>query len=193
MYILEFYYEHIIKHDLINKFKYSNIKNIAKLKKIILNFGCNNSKFKSIASAFLFLELLSNNSVNITKTKKSNLVLKIRKGTPIGCSVTLTRTKMYKFLFKFLIEILPVLKNFKGIPYVLKKNSYNSFSFYIKDLVLLKEFNTHFHLFNNLPPLNVTIITNTKNEQELIYLLQSFKIPLILKTKKCNSNSIGRV
>ena len=70
MYILEFYYNHIIKHDLLNKFKYSNIKNIPKITKIVLNFGCTNYRIKNIASASLVLELLSNKPEIITKTKK---------------------------------------------------------------------------------------------------------------------------
>lgn len=181
MYILKFYYEHIIKHDLINKFKYYNLKNIPKIKKIIINIGCSNYKIKNIAPAFLFLELLTNKSSLFTKTKKANIFLKIKKGTPIGCVVVLTKIKIYKFLFKLLLEILPSLKNFKGITYKFHKLKCNSFSFYIKDLVVLKEFNPHFHLFNNLPAINITIITNTQNKNELIYLLQSFKLPLLPK------------
>ena len=88
----------------------------------------------------------------------------------MGCSVILTKTKMYKFLFKLLVEILPALKNFKGFVFVYNKNKSNSFSFNIKDLILLKEFNTHFHLFNNVPSLNITIITNITTEKEFIYL-----------------------
>lgn len=181
MYILEFYYEYIIKHDLINKFNYYNVKNIPKIKKVILNFGCSSYKLKSIAPAFLFLELLAHKTSVLTKNKKANIFLKIKKGTPIGCSLILTKVQMYKFLFKLILEILPSLKNFKGIFYTIKKLKPNSFSFYIKDLIILKEFNPHFHLFKNLPALNITIITNTKTSTELIYLLQSFKIPLKVK------------
>jgi ribosomal protein L5 len=94
----------------------------------------------------------------------------------------LTKNKIYNFLFKLILEILPALKNFKGISYKFNKLKCNSFSFYIKDLIVLKEFNPHFHLFNNLPALNITIITNTKNKNELIYLLQSFKLPLLSKS-----------
>lgn len=181
MYILEFYYEHIIKHDLINKFKYYNVKNIPKIKKIIINMGCSNYKMKNIAPAFLFLEILTNKCSIFTKTKKANIFLKIKKGTPIGCAVILTKIKMYTFLFKLLLEILPYLKNFKGIFYKASKLKCNSFSFFIKDLIVLKEFNPHYHFFNNLPELNITIITNTKTKLELIYLLKSFKLPLLTK------------
>lgn len=178
---LEYYYEYIIKHDLINKFKYYGLKNLPKLKKIFLNFGCPNHTIKNLAPALLFLELLCDKNGSLTKTKKVNIFIKIKKGTPIGCLVILTRIKMYKFLFKLILEILPSLKNFKGIPYVYKKLKTNSFSFYIKDLTILKEFNPHYHLFNDLPSLNITILTNTNTKTELMYLLRSFKLPLRVK------------
>ena len=181
MHILEYYYEHIIKQDLTNKFQYSNLKNIPKLKKIILNFGCQNHEIKNIVQSILSLELITNKQSKLSKTKNSNVFLKIKKGAPIGCYVILKKTKMYKFLFKLLVKIFPILKDFKGISFLLAKNNVNSFSFYIHDLINIKELNTHFYLFNNLPSLNIIIITNTKTKKEFLYLLKSFKIPLILK------------
>lgn len=181
MYILEFYYEKIIKPDLLNKFKYKSIEHIPSIKKVVLNFGCKNHEIKSIAAALLSLELISNKRGNVKKSRKPNVFLKIRKGAPIGCSVILKNRAMYLFLFKLIVEIFPILKDFKGIPFYLNKKKYNNFSFYIEDLVGLKELKNHFYLFNNLPSLNITIVTNTKTEYEFLYLLKSFKIPLLLK------------
>ena len=177
MYILEHYYEYIIKQDLLNKFNYLNVKNVPNLKKIILNFGCSNHRIKNIAPAVLMLELLSNKLSKLTKTKKSNVLLKIKRGTPVGCCLVLKKTKMYIFLFKLLIDILPELKNFKGAPITSNEKNCNSFSLYIKDLALLKEFSMHFHFFSKLPPLSITLVTNAKTKTELKYLLLAFKIP----------------
>ena len=179
MNILEFYYEKVIKHDLINKFYYLNIKNIPKLEKIVLNFGCNSHNIKKLAAAILALELISLKKGKLSSSKNSNIFLKIRKGAPTGCYVILKKKKMYSFLFKLLVEIFPNLKNFKGIPNNKDYgNNNNSFSFYIEDLISLKELNNHFYIFNNLPSLNITIISNSSKKKELIYLLKSFKIPL---------------
>ena len=181
MYILQCYYEKIIKPDLLNKFKYTNIKDIPQLKKIVLNFGCSNQGIKNIAPALLSLELLTTKKGNLSKTKNANIFLKLKKGAPIGCYIILKKRLMYQFLFKLLIEIFPTLKDFKGIPFVIKKNKFNSFSFYIKDLMAFKEFSNHFYLFNNLPSLNITVNSNTTTESEFIYLLKSFKLPLLIK------------
>ena len=127
------------------------------------------------------MELISKKPGNLSKTKSANVFLKIKKGAPIGCYVILKKIKMYKFLFKLLVEIFPIFKDFKGIPFSFTKKKVNNFSFYIYDLVNIKELSTQFYFFNNLPSLNITLITNTKTQKEFLYLLQSFKIPLILK------------
>jgi large subunit ribosomal protein L5 len=178
MNILEYYYKKIIVYDLINKFSYNNLKKIPKLDKIILNFGCKNSEMRNLAAALISLELItSNKNIKLTKSKKANIFVKIRSGHPVGCKVILKKRKMYEFFFKLLTEIFPVLKEFKGIT-LNKKINTTSFSFTLKDLISFKELETNFYLFNNLPPLNINLITNTKTEKELIYLLNSFKIPL---------------
>ena len=148
---------------------------------LIHAFLCKNHELKSIAPTILSLELISNKTSKLSKSKNSNVFLKIRKGAPIGCYVILKKNKMYKFLFKLLTEIFPILKDFKGIPFSLTKTKLNSFSFYITDLVNIKELNSHFYFFNNLPSLNIILVTNTKTKKEFLYLIQSFKIPLILK------------
>ena len=115
------------------------------------------------------------------KAKKPNIILKIRKGQPVGCFVVITNLKMYKFLFYLLVKIFPLIKDFKGIPLNFKNKQINTLSFYIYDLTVFKELNTHFYFYNKLPPLNITIVTNTTKKNEFIFLLNSFKIPLIIK------------
>ncbi|QXE46253.1 50S ribosomal protein L5 (mitochondrion) [Nitzschia inconspicua] len=178
MNLLENYYKQVIKYDLINKFFYNQLKDIPELKKIILNFGCKSFEIKNIAASLLSLELITTKQGTITKSKRANILLKIRKGYPVGCTVVLTKNKMYQFFFKLLTEVFPNLKDFKGIN--ISKNLKNkSFSLTLLDLIDFKELEKQFYLFNNLPPLNIILITNTKTRKELIYLLNSFKMPFV--------------
>jgi large subunit ribosomal protein L5 len=178
MNLLENYFKKVIKYDLINKFFYDNLNDIPELKKIILNFGCKSFEIKNIAAAILSLELITTQRASITKSKRANILLKIRKGYPVGCIVILTNTKMYQFLFKLLTEIFPNLKDFKGIN-VSQKLGQKSFSFTLVNLINFKELEKQFYLFTNLPQLNIVFVTNTKTRKELIYLLKSFKLPLV--------------
>lgn len=178
MNLLENYYKKVIKYDLINKFFYNNLNDIPELKKIILNSGCKSFEIKSVAAALLSLELITTKQGSITKSKRAIILLKIRKGYPVGCMVVLTNTKMYQFFFKLLTEVFPNLKDFKGIN-ISKKLGQKSFSFTLTDLINFKELEKQFYLFTNLPPLNIVFVTNTKTRKELIYLLKSFKLPFV--------------
>ena len=178
MNILENYYKKVIRHDLVNKFFYTHVNEIPKLKKIILNFGCKNYEIKTIASAFISLELITSQRSSLTTSKRANILLKIRKGYPVGCIVVLKGSNMYNFFFKLLSEVLPNLKDFKGLKASTKLGT-KSFSFTLKDLINFKELEKQFYLFTNIPPLNITFIANTKTRKELLYLLNSFKLPII--------------
>ena len=90
MNILEYYYKKVIVYDLINKFSYNNLKKVPKLKQIVLNFGCKNSEIKNLSAALISFELIaSNKNIELTKSKRANLFIKIRKGHPVGCKVIL--------------------------------------------------------------------------------------------------------
>lgn len=190
---LNFFYENVIKYDLINKFLFSDINEIPKLKKIVLNFGCKSNELKSVASALLALEFITTKKGKLVQSKRSHIQLKIRKGNPVGCMVILNKKNvMYLFLFRILNEILPNLKNFKSFINLKIKFKYNSMPFTLKELIVLPELENYFYLFSRLPSLNITLVTHTKTKQELIFLLSSFKIPF-QKLKNSNCNSIGRV
>lgn len=175
MNILEYYYKKIVRRDLINKFTYTHFEEVPQLKKIILNLGCKNSDVKSIASALLSLELITTKKGSLVKSKRANVLLKIRKGNPVGCVVILKNNAMYDFLFKLLSEVFPNLKSFTGLN-ISKNLGKTSFSFTLKDFINFKELEKQFYLFINLPPLNITLVTNARTKKELLYLLQSFKI-----------------
>lgn len=178
MNILENYYQKVVRYDLINKFSYTHLGEVPKLKKIILNFGCKSVEIRNLASALLSLELITTKQGSLTTSQRSNMLLKIRKGNPTGCTVKLQKDKMYIFLLKLLTEVFPNLKDFQGLS-ASNKLGNTSFSFTLKDLINFKELEKQFYLFINLPPLNITLVTNTRSKTELLYLLRSFKLPIL--------------
>ena len=110
MYFLNYFYNKNLKLDLINKFFYTDLKKLPKLKKIIVNFQCETTELKSIASSLLALELITKQKGILTKAKQPNLFLKIRKGNPKGCKLFIKKTSMLKFFTKNIIEIFPKIK-----------------------------------------------------------------------------------
>jgi large subunit ribosomal protein L5 len=178
MHFLTQFYNKNLKYELINKFIYTKSNSIPKLKKIILNFGCKTADLKQLASSLLAIELITNKKGIMTRTKKANILFKIRKGNPTGCKIILSKFNAYNFLSKLIIEIFPKLKNFSGLNSD-KKIKKNAVSYDLRETFTFKELENHYYLFNNLSKLNVTIVTNTKNKKEMIFLLKSLQLPII--------------
>ena len=176
-----------LKYELCNKFAFKNISELPKLKKIILNFGCRTADLKHLSASLLALELITCQKGRITTTKSPNLLLKIKKGNPSGCKVTLKKTQMLNFLLKMIINVFPKIKNFDGFKNP-DKNKSNLFSFKLNDTFVFKELEKNYYLFHKLKMLTVTIVLKCSLREELLFLLKSFQFPL---NCKCNSN--GRV
>jgi len=178
MHFLEHYYKTIVKYDLINKFTYETSKEIPQLKKIVLNFNCKTLELKSFAATILSLKLITlKRNANITNSKFPNLLLKIQQGQPVGCKIVLTRSYMYQFVCSILLEIISKI-SIVLILNISKKNiNYCSFKLSNNHLIFdnLKE---HFNVVNHISDLHVTVTTDSKTQDELFFLLKSFKIPV---------------
>ena len=173
MFFFEKYYNNIIKNDLLTKFNYKNVKTIPKLKKIILIFGFNTVDFKKISIALLALKLITKKQSKIVSAKKPNILLKIRKGEPVGCKVILTKKFMFLFLSNLLFKILPL--NFK-YRILLKECNVNFLTFNIKNILIFKTLEQNYILFNRIENLHLTVVTaSSKNKEEFFYFLNLLK------------------
>lgn len=192
MHIFKNYYNNVIKYDLINKFYYHNHKQIPKIINIVLNFNFKSLNVKNLVSSLVALELITMKKGIVLTSKKSNIVLKIRKGNPTGCKITLKKNYVHIFFFRLISEIFPNIKLFKGF-YVKNLVNSNSFIFKIKKTLFIYELEKYYQFFKDLPFIEINIITNSVYFFELTFLLQSYKFPIIYKNYICNYNSIGRV
>jgi large subunit ribosomal protein L5 len=178
MHFLNKFHNKNLKYELVNKFTYNKTKSIPKLEKIILNFGCKTADFRQLASSLLAIEVISNKKGVMRKTKKSNILFKIRKGNPTGCKIILTKFNAYNFLSKLIVEIFPKIKNFSSLDYP-KKIKKNAFSYNIYETFTFKELESHYYIFNNLSNLNITVVTSTNNKNEMLFILKGLQLPLM--------------
>ena len=83
---------------------------------------------------------------------------------------------MFEFFTKLIIDIIPRIKNKK----LLKTNFViNSLTYNIENVLLFKELEKNYLFFNDVKNFQVTFITNTETKEELLFLLDSFKLLLI--------------
>ena len=77
-----------------------------KFEKITLNFGIKEINFKALVLVMSTLEAIASQKPIPTKSTKSNIFLKIRKGAPVGCKLTLRKSNMFTFFSKLFLLIL---------------------------------------------------------------------------------------
>jgi len=155
---LNIYYCKNLKHNFINKFKYSSLNKLPKLKKIVISFKSKTPNLKIIAISLLAIEFIVNKKAKFTRTKNQNLTLKIKKGQLIGCKVFLTKKSIFLFLMNLILNILPVfIKNYR---FLLLKNLKNNdtFSLILKNIMLFLKLEKFYSIFNKIGQFNIIII-----------------------------------
>lgn len=161
----------IFNYDLVNKFYFKSCKNLPSLKCIVLTFTFKKYEFKNLLSSLVALKLVCDlQRPFILKSKISNINLKIRKGNPVGCKITLRNKKMYKFFFKLINYCLYNLKEVRSF-----KSNNNSFSFKIKNVLELTKLEQNYQFFKDMPFLNINLVFDSKKRDVLIFWLKAHK------------------
>ena len=175
MFFFETYFHKTVRYDLVNAFKCQNVTEIPKLKKIVLNFGYQKSNLKSLISGLLALEFITSKKSNLTKSKHLNLLLKIKKGNPVGCKIVLKKNTMFFFYTKLINSIFLKAKRAPKYTFQWGLNSVKSVSIQLKSPLLFADLETQFQFFRNIQRLDITLITNSRSQKELFFFLKSFK------------------
>lgn len=114
--IKEKYLKEVIP-NMMKEFSYKNIMEVPKIQKVVLNVGLGEAiqNIKLLDAAQKELSIITGQKAVVTKAKKSIAAFKLRKGTPIGCKVTLRGDRMYEFVDRFISLTLPRIRDFRGI------------------------------------------------------------------------------
>ena len=165
-----------IKPKLMEKFKYTNIHQIPKVTKIILNMGVGEAKddSKAIEKAQEELTLIAGQRAVITKAKKAIAGFKIRVGMNIGVKVTLINKKMFEFLDRLINIALPRVRDFRGLnPKSFDGNG--NYSMGIKEQIIFQEID--YDKTDKIKGLDIIICTSSKTNEEALELLKGFNMP----------------
>ena len=159
-----------------DKFSYSNIMEVPKLEKIVINMGVgeavNDSKI--LDAAVKDLETISGQKAQIRVAKKSISNFKLREGMKIGAKVTLRSRKMYEFMNRLISIALPRVRDFRGIP----DKSFDgrgNYTLGIKEQIIFPEIDVE--KINKVVGMDVTFVTTAKTDNEAYELLLAFGVP----------------
>jgi len=169
------YFEQVIP-EMMKKFKYKSVMAVPRLKKVVINMGLGSSikDSKIMDEAVKELAIISGQKPIITRAKKSISNFGVRKGMPVGCKVTLRNDRMYDFLDKFINVAIARIRDFRGVP----SDSFDgrgNYTIGIKEQLIFPEID--FDQATNTLGMNVTIITNAKNDEEGRALLEYMGMP----------------
>ncbi len=173
--LLENYKKEIIS-KMMEKFSYSNVMQVPKLEKIVVNTGvgeaANDSKL--IDSAVKDIEAITGQKAQIRLAKKAISNFKLREGMKIGAKVTLRGRKMYEFLDRLISVALPRVRDFRGIP----DKSFDgrgNYTLGIKEQIMFPEIDVD--KINRIIGMDVTFVTSAKTDNEAYELLLAFGLP----------------
>lgn len=173
--LIEVYQKEIVP-ELIKRFNYKSVMEVPRLEKIVLNMGVGeavNDK-KILENAVGDLTQISGQKPIITKARKSIAGFKIRTGYPIGCKVTLRKTRMFEFLDRLISVAIPRVRDFRGIS-GRAFDGRGNFNMGVKEQIIFPEI--EYDKIDALRGLNVTIATTAKTDDEARALLSAFRFP----------------
>jgi large subunit ribosomal protein L5 len=160
-------YEGDVRQKLVEKFGYTNVHQVPKLDKVVINM--------SVDVAAKELETISGQKPVITKAKKSIAAFKLREGMSIGAKVTLRGERMYVFLDKLFNIVLPRIRDFRG----LNRKSFDgrgNYNLGLREQTVFPEIN--YDRVDKMRGMDIVIVTTAKNDEEATEFLTQMGLPL---------------
>ena len=165
-----------IRPALQEELELANVMQTPRLLKVTLNMGVGGavSDRKIMDSAVADLALISGQKPVVTNARKSEAAFKIREGFPVGCKVTLRRSRMYEFVERLVGIAIPRIRDFRG----LNPRSFDgrgSFSMGITEQIVFAEID--YDKIDTIRGLDITVTTSARADREALALLRGFGFP----------------
>ncbi len=168
-------YHEVVKPALMQSQGYTNIHQVPRLEKIVINMGVSADNEKAaVEDAARDLGHITGQKAVITKSRKSIANFKLRKGQPVGCRVTLRRDVMYEFLDRFVAAALPRIRDFRGVS----SRSFDgrgNYSVGISDQTIFPEIDLD--KIKRHQGMDVTFVTTARSDAEARELLKLLGMP----------------
>jgi len=161
---------------LMQEFNYSNVMQVPKLQKIVVNIGLGESiaNARSIDAAVGDMTTITGQKPVVTRAKKSIAAFKLREGMPIGAMVTLRGVRMYEFLDRLTSITLPRIRDFRGVS----PNSFDgrgNYTLGLKEQLAFPEID--YDRIDKTRGLELSIVTTARNDEEGRRLLTLLGMP----------------
>jgi large subunit ribosomal protein L5 len=154
---------------------YTNVHQIPRIEKIVINMGVSCSSEKgSVEEAVKDLTQITGRKPVINKSRKSVANFKLRAGQAIGCRVTLRREVMYEFFDRLVTSALPRIRDFRGVS-VRSFDGRGSYSLGLPDQTIFPEI--ELDKIKRQQGMDITIVTSADSNDEAYDLLKLMGMP----------------
>ena len=169
-------YEETVLPGLMKQFSIRNRLAAPRLVKVVVNIGCGEAahEAKVLEEAQQNLGIITGQKPLMTRAKKAISNFRIKEGDPVGCKVTLRRTRMYEFFDRLVSTALPRIRDFRGLS-AKGFDGYGNYSFGIADVTIFPELHPddlHYPL-----GMDVTVVTTAATVPQARALLEAFGVP----------------
>ena len=173
---LESFYKDQVLAKLTEQFGYQNVMQVPRITKITLNMGVGEAagNKKVLENAVADMAKIAGQKPITTKARVSVASFKIRDGWPIGCKVTLRRTKMYEFLDRLVTVALPRVRDFRGVS-GRAFDGRGNYNMGIKEQIIFPEID--FDQVDAMRGMDIAITTTARSDEEAKALLEVFGFP----------------
>jgi large subunit ribosomal protein L5 len=158
------------------EFGYKNVMAVPKIEKVVVNMGLGEatSNVKIIDTGSDELARITGQKPVTRRSKKSIAAFKVRKGQPVGTSVTLRGERMWEFLDRLMAIALPRVRDFKGVS-PRGFDGRGNYTLGLRDQLLFPEID--YMKVDKARGMNVSVVTTAKTDQEARKLLQFIGMP----------------
>lgn len=169
-------YNNEVAKAMMDKFSYSNVMEIPKIEKVVINMGLGDGKDnpKVIKAAVDELTAIAGQAPIVTKAKKSVANFKVREGMSVGAKVTLRGSRMFEFLDRFITIALPRVRDFRGV----NPNSFDgrgNYTLGVKEQLIFPEIDID--KVETVRGMDITFVTTAKTDEEARELLRLMGMP----------------
>ncbi len=162
--------------QLMQKFKLRSKMEAPRIEKIVINMGVGRAQedIKILESAMADLATITGQKPVITRAKKAVANFKLRKGVPVGCKVTLRKTKMYDFLDRLVNVTLPRIRDFRGVsPSAFDKQG--NYTLGITEQAIFPEINID--KVKHVQGMDIVIVIKAKSKEQSKEMLRFLGMP----------------
>lgn len=154
--------------------KYKNRHMVPQIEKVVINSGINSSQDKKwVDEVIADIAAITGQRPVITKARDSISNFKVRKGMPVGVTLTLRGANMYNFLQRLICVALPMIRDFRGISR--KLDGRGNYNLGIADHSIFPEIKVDSN--RSSIGMDIAIVTTAKTDAEGRELLELMGMP----------------